>query len=70
MTAEERAQGREARRPVIAAMRGTGAAYPEQKGPLDRDSLIIDPPDGRMSMTPQAIRRLIDRENSPAGRGE
>ena len=70
MTAEERAQGREARRPVIAATRGTGAAYPEQKGPLDRDSLIIDPPDGRMSMTPQAIRRLIDRENARAGRGE
>ena len=70
MTAEERAQGREARRPVIAATRGTGAAYPEQKGPLDRDSLIIDPPDGRMSMTPQAIRRLIDRENARVGRGE
>ena len=70
MTAEERAQGREARRPVIAATRGTGAAYPEQKGPLDRDSLIIDPPDGRMSMTPRAIRRLVDRENARAGRGE
>ncbi|TDI19136.1 MAG: hypothetical protein E2P06_16615 [Acidobacteria bacterium] len=70
MTAEERAQGRVARRPVIAATRGTGAAYPEVKGPLDRESLIVDPPDGRMSMTPQAIRRLVDRENARAGRGE
>jgi len=71
MTEEERAQGREAQQPVIDATRGTGAAYPEQKGPLaGRDSLIIDPPDGRMSMTPQAIRRLVDRERARVGRGE
>ena len=71
MTEEERAQGREAQQPVIAATRGTGAAYPEQKGPLaGRESLIIVPPDGRMAMTPQAIRRLIGRENARVGRGE
>ena len=69
-TAEERAQGRAAQRPVIEATRGTGAAFPEQKGPLDRAALIVDPPNARISMTPQAIQRLIDRENARAGRGE
>ena len=70
LTEEEQAQGREARQPVIEATRGTGAAWPEQKGELDRASLIIDPPDGRMLMTTQAIQRLIGRENGRAGRGE
>ncbi|HJN45086.1 MAG TPA: hypothetical protein QF572_13000 [Vicinamibacterales bacterium] len=70
LTDEERAQGRAAQRPVIEATRGTGAAYPEVRGPLDRPSLIVDPSDGRISMTPQAIERLIERENARAGRGE
>ena len=70
LTDEERAQGRAAQRPVIEATRGTGAAFPEQRGPLDRPSLIVDPPDGRMSMTPQAVQRLVDRENARSGRGE
>ena len=69
-TAEERAQGRAAQRPVIEATRGTGAAFPEQRGPLDQPSLIVDPPDGRISMKPRAIQRLVDRENARAGRGE
>ena len=70
LTDEERAQDRAARRPVIEATRGTGAAWPEQKGRLEQPSLIVDPPDGRMSMTMQAVQRLIDRENARAGRGE
>ena len=98
LTDEERAQDRVARRPVIAATRGTGAAWPEQKGRLDqqhrddtyvhydnaiwlatrvpkglssrRTSLITDPPDGRMSMTAEAVQRLIERENARADRGE
>ena len=69
-TTEERAQGRAAQRPVIEATRGTGAAFPEQRGPLDQPSLIVDPPDGRISMKPRAIQRLVDRENARAGRGE
>ena len=70
LTEEERARSREARRPVIEATAGTGAAFPEQRGPLDRPSLIIDPPDGRIKMTDKAIRRLIVRENAREGRGE
>jgi hypothetical protein len=70
LTSEERAQGRAAQRPVIEATRGTGAAFPEQRGPLDRPSLIIDPPDGRITMTAPAIQRLVERENARAGRGE
>ena len=70
LTDEERAQDRAARRPVIEATRGTGAAWPEQKGRLEQPSLIVDPPGGRMSMTAQAVQRLIDRENARAGRGE
>ena len=70
MTAEEIAQGRAAQRPVFEATRGTGAAFPEQRGPLEQPSLIVDPPDGRISMTDGAVRRLIDRENARAGRGE
>ena len=70
LTDEERAQGRAAQRPVIEATRGTGAAFPEQRGPLDHPSLIVDPPNGRMSMTPQAVQRLIARENARSGRGE
>ena len=70
MTDEERARGRAAQRPVIEATAGTGAAFPEQRGPLDRPSLIIDPPDGRIRMTEKAIRRLVERENAREGRGE
>ena len=70
MTEEEIAQGRAAQRPVIEATRGTGAAFPEQRGALAQPSLIVDPPDGRISMTAHAVRRLIDRENARSGRGE
>ena len=70
LTDEERAQDRVARRPVIEATRGTGAAWPEQKGRLEQPSLIVDPPDGRMSMTAEAVQRLIERENARADRGE
>ena len=70
LTAEEEAHGREARQPVIEATRGTGAAWPEQKGALDRASLIVEPADGRISMTSRATQRLIEREDARIGRGE
>ena len=70
LTAEEQAHGREARQPVIEATCGTGAAWPEQKGALDRASLIVEPADGRISMTSRAIQRLIEREDARVGRGE
>ena len=70
LTEEEQARGREAQRPVWEATAGTGAAFPEQRGPLDRPSLIIDPPDGRIRMTDKAIQRLVARENAREGRGE
>ena len=70
MTDEEVAQGRAAQRPVIEATRGTGAAFPEQRGALEQPSLIVDPPNGRISMTEKAVQRLIAREDARAGRGE
>ena len=70
LTAEEQAHGREARQPVIEATRGTDAAWPEQKGALDRASLIVEPADGRISMTSRAIQRLIECEDARVGRGE
>ena len=70
MTDEEWARGREARRPVIEATGGTGAAWPETAGRLEQPSLIVDPPNGRMSMTPEAVARLVTREEARRGRGE
>ena len=70
MTEAEVQRDRDARAPVIAATRGTGAAWPETGGRLEQPSLIIDPPDGRISMTPEAIARLVAREKAREGRGE
>ncbi|MDP6582016.1 MAG: hypothetical protein QF681_15285 [Vicinamibacterales bacterium] len=70
LTSEEQAQSRRAQRAVIEATGGTGAGWLEQGGRLGRESLIVDPPDGRMRMTEQGVQRLIDRENARAGRGE
>jgi hypothetical protein len=69
MTAEEREQGRRAQAAVREATDGTGAGWPEL-GQAAGQSLVVDPPDGRSPMTPQAIKRLVDRENARAGRGE
>ena len=70
MTAEEQAQGRQAQRAVSEATGGTGAGWLELGGGLDRESLIVDPPDGRIPISPAAVQRLIDRENARSGRGE
>ena len=70
LTREEQAQGRRAQQAVVEATRGTGAGCLEQAGNIERESLIIDPPDGRIRMTEQGVQRLIDRENARAGRGE
>jgi hypothetical protein len=70
MTKEEMERGRKASEPVRAATDGTGAAWPETGGRLKQPSLIIDPPDGRIQMKPEAVQRLIRRENARKGRGE
>ena len=70
LTSEEQALGRQAQQAVIEATRGTGAGWLEQAGQIERESLIIDPPDGRIRMAEQGVQRLIDRENARAGRGE
>jgi hypothetical protein len=71
LTAEEQARGREAARAVREATDGTGAAFPDPGRPLDRASLVVDPPDGRIpAMKPEAIQRLVSRENARKGRGE
>ena len=71
MTEAERERGRLAQQSVIQATAGTGAAWIERAGALQRQSLVVDPPDGRIPpMRPEAMRRLIHRENARDGRGE
>ena len=70
MTDEERERGRLASAAVAAVTGATSAAWLEQAGGLEREALIVDPPDGRISMTPAATQRLVDRENARRGRGE
>jgi hypothetical protein len=70
-TEAEIERGQLAREAVIAATSGTGAAWVEQVGEGERQSLVIDPPSGRIpELLPTAKQRLIDRENARAGRGE
>ena len=68
MTDEERERGRLASAAVAAVTGATSAAWLEQAGGLEREALIVDPPDGRISMTPAATQRLVDRENARRGR--
>jgi hypothetical protein len=70
MTADERERGRKAQEAVRAATDGTGAAWPETGGRLEQPSLVVDPPDGRITMTPAAVQRLVEREKARMGRGE
>jgi hypothetical protein len=71
LTAEEQARGRAAQRAVREATDGTGAAFPDAGRPLERASLVVDPPDGRIPpMKPEAIKRLVAREEARRGRGE
>ena len=71
LTEAEQERGQLAQEPVRRATAGTGAAWIEQAGGLDRESLIIDPPDGRIpEMHAEAVARLVARENARVGRGE
>ena len=71
ITAEERERGRLAQEPVRRATAGTGAGWLEQARGRDRASLVVDPPDGRIpEILPEALQRLVDRENARRGRGE
>jgi hypothetical protein len=70
MTADEQERGRLAQQPVRQATDGTGAAWPETGGRLDRPSLVVDPPDGRIPMKAEAVQRLVAREEARIGRGE
>ena len=70
LTEAEQDRGAAARAPVIAATRGTGAAWPETGGRLEQPSLIVDPPDGRIVLTAAAVERLVAREAAREGRGE
>ena len=70
LTEEEWAQSRRAQQAVIEATGGTGAGWLEQAGRLDREALIVDPPDGRIRMADKGVERLIVREQARAGRGE
>ncbi len=71
LTAAEQERSRRAREAVVAATQGTGAAWIERSGTILRESLVVDPPDGRIpKLLPAARQRLIDREEARAGRGE
>ena len=71
MTEAEKERDRLAQQPVREATEGTAAGWREQAGALERESLVIDPPDGRIpAMHPAAIQRLVARENAREGRGE
>jgi hypothetical protein len=71
LTPEEQARGRAAAKAVREATDGTGAAFPDAGRPLEQASLVVDPPDGRIPpMKPEAIQRLVARENARKGRGE
>ena len=71
LTEAEKERGQLAQQAVIAATQGTGAAWIERSGTMLRESLVIDPPDGRIpELLPAARQRLIERENARAGRGE
>lgn len=71
LTGQERERAQLAQAPVREATAGTGAAWIEQAGSLERQSLIVDPVDGRIPpLQPAAIRRLVARENAREGRGE
>src|SRR5262245_15069845 len=71
MTADEQARSRAAQRAVREATDGTGAAYPDAGRPIEQPSLVVDPPDGRIPlMKPEAIKRLVAREEARRGRGE
>ena len=70
-TEAEKERGQLAQEAVIEATRGTGAGWIERASGLDRESLVIDPPDGRIpELLPAAKQRLIDRENGRTGHGE
>lgn len=70
-TAAEIERGQLAQQAVIEATRGTGAGWVERAGDLEQESLVIDPPNGRIPvLLPSAKQRLIDRENARQGRGE
>jgi len=71
MTEAEKERGQLAQQAVIEATGGTGAAWIERSGTLLRESLVVDPPDGRIpELLPAARHRLIERENARQGRGE
>ncbi len=70
MTAAEQQQSQRAMAPVRAATDGTGAGWLEGGQAVEHGSLVVDPPDGRIPMTPAAVKRLVERENARRGRGE
>ena len=71
LTAAEQERGRLAQEPGRRATGGTGAAWIERAEGLERESLIVDPPDGRMpALTPAARMtretRAARRRDQPA----
>jgi hypothetical protein len=57
------------RRKLVAAT-GPPAGWSDRGRPTEQRFLVVDPPDGRIPMTPDAIKRLNAREEGRKGRGE
>lgn len=70
MTPEEEKLLQRAMEAVRKATDGTGAGNIDRGKPIEQASLVVDPPDGRIPLTQAAVKRLVDRENARAHRGE
>jgi hypothetical protein len=60
----------EAVRRKLVAETGPPAGWSDPGRPTNQPFLVVDPPDGRIPMKPEAIRRLVAKEAARRGRGE
>jgi hypothetical protein len=67
--ARKRAQPDAVRRRLVSET-GPPAGWSDRGRPTNQVSLVVDPPDGRIPMRPEAVARLVRREEARRGRGE
>jgi hypothetical protein len=70
MTRQEIELSRRAGEAVRRATEGTAVGWTDSGPPSGTPSLVVDPPDGRLRMTPAGVDRLVAREHARRGRGE
>jgi hypothetical protein len=69
IAARKRAQPEAVRRRLVAQT-GPPAGWSDRGRATKQASLVIDPPDGRIPMRPDAVKRLVSKEQARRGRGE